>query len=216
MFAVNNLHSQPVPGWVDKSNIDNSNSNTKNINNSTLNKIDSAFIKSAVKNNKIASKNLSEEEQREVQKLQQRDREVRAHEMAHQSAGGQYAGSASYDYTTGPDNRRYAVGGSVNIDTSPENSAEKTLKKAEQIKKAATAPAQPSSKDLQIAAKASRMKMEAQAELNKQEDENNNKTKYDYNNTEKNNVKNIYLINKRNSSYMNSSKKINLKIIAAA
>ncbi|MDV7392559.1 putative metalloprotease CJM1_0395 family protein, partial [Arthrospira platensis SPKY1] len=63
---------------------------------------------------------LSESELRELQQLQQRDREVRAHEMAHVAAGaGLVTRGASYTYQTGPDGQRYAIGGEVSIDTSP-------------------------------------------------------------------------------------------------
>ncbi|MFP4199210.1 MAG: putative metalloprotease CJM1_0395 family protein [Halanaerobium sp.] len=146
-----------------------------------------------------------------MEKLKRRDREVRAHEMAHQSAGGQYAGSASYSYTTGPDNKRYAVGGSVDIDTSPEKEPEDTVKKADQIKRAAMAPAQPSGKDLQVAAKAARMKMEAQAELNQKDisgEDQENEDSAEINNNQDNQFENKYLLNKREISYQNSARNI--------
>ena len=63
--------------------------------------------------------NLSPEAQAQLRKLQQRDREVRAHESAHLSAAGQHAvGGAQYQYQKGPDGRMYAIGGHVSIDTS--------------------------------------------------------------------------------------------------
>jgi hypothetical protein len=110
---------------------------------------------------------LTLEEQRKVTKLQDRDREVRAHEQAHKTAAGRYAqGGPQYEYTTGPDGKQYAVGGSVAIDTSkvPDDPAA-TIQKAQAIKRAALAPAQPSSEDHRIAAKASRMEAEARSEL---------------------------------------------------
>src|SRR5690242_9479132 len=54
---------------------------------------------------------LSEGEREQLKKLKSRDTEVHNHENAHQSAGGQFAGSPSYTYQTGPDGRRYAIGG---------------------------------------------------------------------------------------------------------
>jgi|GEM_PF-4366859 len=67
----------------------------------------------------LAGQELTEQEQREVQELKTRDREVRQHEQAHMAAAGGHArGGPSYEYTTGPDNRRYAIGGEVSIDTS--------------------------------------------------------------------------------------------------
>jgi len=109
---------------------------------------------------------LTEEQRAQVQALQSRDREVRAHEAAHMAAAGGLArGGASYSYETGPDNRRYAVGGEVSIDTSPGKSPEETLQKAQTIRAAAQAPAKPSQQDLAIAASAGQMAAEAQAEL---------------------------------------------------
>lgn len=232
--AVSSLGSQPVPGWANKSNIKNSNSQSEDIDlginnsgteNSSNNNFNNSITdpasaaegqnKNQEKNSKNSSDELSKEEKREIRKLKQRDRKVRAHEMAHQSAGGQYAGSASYSYTTGPDNRRYAVGGSVDIETSAAKTPEETIKKADQIKRAATAPAQPSAADLQIAAKATRMKMEAQSELNQKEignKDNKNEEKSTQINEEKNEIyENKYLINKRNNSYKNSMTETNLK-----
>jgi len=222
MIAAASLNSQPVPGWAIESKVNNKsiNKNKKSSNNSINSKSDqknssnkaadkfSVDIENNSENNLENKNKLSESEKLEVRKLQQRDREVRAHEMAHQAAGGQYAGSASYTYQTGPDNRRYAVGGSVNIDTSPEKNPEETIKKADQVKRAATAPAKPSAKDLQIAAKAARMKLEAQAELNKEkisgesesENEVTNENEINYN-SEDQLSRNRFLINKREESY---------------
>ena len=112
---------------------------------------------------------LTDQEQRLLQQLQQRDREVRAHEMAHVAAGaGLVTRGASYTYQTGPDGQRYAVGGEVSIDTSPGRTPEETLAKAEQIRAAALAPADPSPQDRQVAAQATRMAMEARMELARQ------------------------------------------------
>jgi hypothetical protein len=230
MLALSSLNSQPVPGWAIKSNINKSNSQSEDIdlglntsedkseqNNSFGNAVDNSSSSAEGQNKNYENKNenssgneFSEAEQREIDKLKRRDREVRTHEMAHQSAGGQYAGSASYSYTTGPDNRRYAVGGSVDIETSPAKTPEETVKKAEQIKRAATAPAQPSGADLQIAARATRMKMEAQAELNQKEisGEDKEEESTEVNNENDNKFENKYLLNKRENSYQNSTRKI--------
>lgn len=108
---------------------------------------------------------LSPEAQKELQKLQQRDREVRAHEQAHVAAGGQYAGGISLSYRTGPDGRQYAVGGSVPMDASPvPNDPEATEEKARTVRRAALAPANPSAADQNIAAKASTMESKARSE----------------------------------------------------
>jgi hypothetical protein len=96
-----------------------------------------------------------------------RDREVRAHEQAHLAgAGGIARGGASFSFATGPDGKRYAVGGEVSIDTSAvDGDPSATLIKAEQIRRAALAPAQPSAQDLLVASQATAMANEARAEL---------------------------------------------------
>ena len=72
---------------------------------------------------------------------------------------------ASYSYETGPDGRRHAVGGEVGINQSPGARPKKPLSRAEKIRAAALAPADPSGQDRQIAARASRMAAEACVEL---------------------------------------------------
>jgi hypothetical protein len=113
---------------------------------------------------------LTQEEQREVVELQSRDREVRAHEQAHQSAGAGLTGPASYTYTTGPDGKRYAVGGEVSIDTSPErDNPSGTIQKMQRVIAAALAPADPSGQDRTVASQARSTMMEAQGELFQQQ-----------------------------------------------
>lgn len=102
----------------------------------------------------------------EVEQLKAIDRKVRAHEQAHMAAGGELVrGGATYTYQTGPDKKRYAVAGEVSIDTSAGRTPEETIPKAERIRQAALAPADPSSQDRQVAAFASRMEMQARMEL---------------------------------------------------
>ncbi len=111
-------------------------------------------------------KPLSDDEQKAVQELTKRDREVKAHEAAHQaSAGGHAKGGASFDYQTGPDGRQYAVGGHVDIDVSPvKGNPEATLQKAQTVQRAALAPADPSGQDRAVAAAAAQMALQAQRE----------------------------------------------------
>lgn len=113
---------------------------------------------------------LSEDEQREVEQLKNRDREVRAHEQAHLAAAGSYArGGPRYDYESGPDRKRYAVGGEVSIDTSPvAGDPEATIRKAQVVRRAAQAPAEPSPQDRRVAAEAGRMEAQARQELSKE------------------------------------------------
>jgi hypothetical protein len=104
-------------------------------------------------------------EQQEIESLKQRDQEVRAHEQAHAAVGGQYAGSPQYEFQTGPDGQRYAVGGEVSIDIGEEPTAEQTLRKMQQVKAAALAPAEPSPQDLRVATEATQKAFEARNEI---------------------------------------------------
>lgn len=116
---------------------------------------------------------LTQEQQREVQQLQRRDREVRAHERAHMMAGRELVTrGADYTYQKGPDNKQYAVGGEVTIDTSPvHGDPQATRIKAGRIRETALAPAQPSTQDRAVAAKASRMAMQARIDILRQQTE---------------------------------------------
>ncbi len=118
-------------------------------------------------NEKTDEKQLSEEDQQKVEELKKRDQEVRTHEHAHVAAGGQFVrGGIQFEYETGPDGKQYAVGGEVSIDTSPvSGDPQATIQKAQTIRRAALAPAQPSGQDRQAAAAASQMEMKARQEL---------------------------------------------------
>lgn len=114
---------------------------------------------------------LSDKEQAELDELKKRDQEVKTHEKAHQSAGGQYASAPVYEYKKGPDGKDYAVGGHVNIDTSEESDPDKTIQKMRIVIKAAKAPAEPSGQDMKVAAEAQQTLNEAQMEKAKQQQE---------------------------------------------
>lgn len=112
---------------------------------------------------------LTEEEEEVVEELQERDAEVRAHENAHASAGGQYAGAPTYSYTTGPDGKQYATGGAVSIDTSTvSGDPQATVTKMATVIRAALAPAEPSAQDRNVAQDAQRKMAAAQVDLAKQ------------------------------------------------
>jgi hypothetical protein len=108
---------------------------------------------------------LSVEEQRQVEVLRATDRKVRAHELAHIAAGAGLTGAASFTYQLGPDNQRYAVAGEVSIDISSGDDPEETIAKAQQIRAAALAPADPSPQDRKVAALATKMENSARQEL---------------------------------------------------
>ncbi len=116
-------------------------------------------------------KDLTDSEKKMINELRIRDREVRAHEQAHKSVAGNLArGGVSYSYQTGPDGKKYAIGGEVSIDTSsvPQD-PEATARKAEKIIRASYAAAEPSSQDRRVAAQAAQMLVQARQDLRNQE-----------------------------------------------
>ncbi len=116
---------------------------------------------------KTIDQQFSQEDQQKLEYLKSRDREVKTHEQAHLSAAGGLAmGGASFSYEKGPDGTSYAIGGEVNIDTSDvAGDPIATLKKAETIRRAALAPANPSAQDKAVASQASAMANKARAEI---------------------------------------------------
>jgi hypothetical protein len=114
------------------------------------------------------SKPLTAAEQRRVKELAQIDEGVRAHEAAHQAAAGSMGGAVSFSYETGPDGKSYAVGGEVPVDLSSGQTPEQTIARAQQVRAAALAPADPSPQDLSVAAAASQMEAMARTEMAQQ------------------------------------------------
>tara|TARA_R110000850_G_scaffold13134_3_gene42968 strand:- start:22 stop:600 length:579 start_codon:yes stop_codon:yes gene_type:complete len=115
---------------------------------------------------------MAPEEIQLLDQLKQTDREVRQHEMAHQTVGGAYTGGASYEYEVGPDGKRYAVAGEVPIDYGPvPNDPQATIEKMQTVIAAAMAPADPSPKDHQVAAQARQYLLEAKLEASMQRSE---------------------------------------------
>ena len=113
----------------------------------------------------LAGQQLTPDEQKQVQKLKERDRQVRQHEQAHMSAGaGMITSGANFTYQKGPDGVNYAVGGEVGISTEPGRTPDETIQRAQQIRAAALAPADPSGQDRAVAAKAAQMAQQAQME----------------------------------------------------
>jgi hypothetical protein len=112
---------------------------------------------------------LTSKEEQVVRELAQRDREVRTHEAAHQAAGGALTGGATFSSETGPDGRQYAVGGEVSIEMSGGKTPEETIERAERIRAAALAPADPSPQDRAVAAAATQMEAQARQQQAAQE-----------------------------------------------
>lgn len=161
---VKNPGQQPQPVTYEKP----QNNNTQNADGqgNPLNK-DNGEDPSAGKENAESQQQAQQEqaEKAEIEELEARDREVREHEQAHAAAGGEHAGSPQYEFETGPNGQQYAVGGEVSIDISAESSPEETLRKMQQVRAAALAPAEPSPQDLRVATEATQKSVEARAEL---------------------------------------------------
>ncbi|MFQ3234747.1 MAG: hypothetical protein ACI9C4_000298 [Paraglaciecola sp.] len=130
-------------------------------------------------NGKDASAGKEEAEQRQqaqqqqqetadIAKLKERDAQVRTHEQAHTRLGGQHVGAPQYEYTNGPDGRRYAVEGEVSIDITQATSPEDTIGKMQQVRAAALAPVEPSAQDFMVASQASQKTIEARNEISVQ------------------------------------------------
>ncbi len=109
---------------------------------------------------------LAPEDEAQVRKLREQDAEVRRHEQAHKASAGQYAsGGPSFKFETGPDGRQYAVSGEVQIDASPVNGdPQATVRKMQQVRRAALAPGSPSSQDRAVAAQAAQTEQQARTE----------------------------------------------------
>ncbi|WP_246831046.1 putative metalloprotease CJM1_0395 family protein [Nautilia sp. PV-1] len=88
--------------------------------------------------------------------------------MAHQAAGGGFAGAPSYTTVKGPDGKEYAVGGEVPIKIVKGKTPDETIKNMRQIKAAALAPADPSPQDLKVAQTADLIASKAEQEKNQQ------------------------------------------------
>ena len=94
---------------------------------------------------------LSRAEEAQLDKLEQRDAQVKAHEQAHVMAAGGQAGMPSYTYQTGPDGRRYAIGGAVNISIISNGDDQASLSQARTAERAALVNGEASSADMNTA-----------------------------------------------------------------
>lgn len=85
-------------------------------------------------------------------KLQAADAGVRSHEAQHFRAGGGLVnGVPEYDYAVGPDGQLYAVGGHVNVSTTPTADPDKAARDSMTFANAATAPGDASAQDMSVA-----------------------------------------------------------------
>lgn len=119
----------------------------------------------AAKGSGAGQDELSEEEEAKVRELQSIEREVVAHEAAHQAAAGRFGGPVSYSYTKGPDGKDYITGGEVPIRMEKGATPEETIRNMQQVQRAATAPADPSGQDRSVAAQAAAIAAQARSEM---------------------------------------------------
>lgn len=122
---------------------------------------------------------LTPQEEQELAKLKNTDAEVKRHENAHKAmAAGLQTSGPNYEYETGPDGKKYAVAGDVNISYQKSSDPEINLKNAQKLKAAALAPAEPSAQDRSVARKAdmeiAKAKQEILEEQQNKDNENNN------------------------------------------
>ncbi len=115
-----------------------------------------------------ADEPLDAAQQAEVRRLEETDQRVRAHERAHQAAGGGAAGAASYTYALGPDGKMYATGGEVPIRVQTGRTPDETIAAAARMRAAALAPPDPSAQDLAVAAQAAQLEAQARAEKSRE------------------------------------------------
>ena len=193
-----------------------SNNKANDVENNADNSVSSGDKTASAENNtqnndkNAGQKNIGElslEEQRIVTELQAADTNVRAHEAAHMAAGGGLTSPASYTYERGPDNKMYAVAGEVGISTGEGNTPQESLNKAQTIRRAALAPADPSPQDLKVAAQAASMEMSARAQImqekmeqNSQNPNNSNETSNDAGNSAVNSAENSNVNSVENSA----------------
>ncbi|MDD3324783.1 MAG: putative metalloprotease CJM1_0395 family protein [Sulfurospirillaceae bacterium] len=117
------------------------------------------------KNTQNAEK-LTAEQKIQIARLQAMDSAVKAHERAHISAGaGVILSGANFVYQKAPDEKLYAIGGEVTIDTSKESTPQETIAKMQIVRTAALAPADPSSTDYQVASTATMISMQSRLEI---------------------------------------------------
>ena len=87
--------------------------------------------------------------------------DIYSHELAHKSAGGQYAGAIEIERNE----QGIPIGGHVPIQMPVlnKNNPQRTIDHANVVMRAALAPADPSSQDYKVANQANQIKMQAQA-----------------------------------------------------
>lgn len=155
---------QPVPAGADGGKAVNTDALKADASKTDAAKADAAKTDASQAN--PSKTDLSPQQLAQVEKLKASDTKVRQHELAHLSAAGGLATSGpTYTYQRGPNGVNYAVGGEVNIDSSPGNTPAETIARARTVQAAALAPADPSGQDRAVAARAQQQEQQARTEL---------------------------------------------------
>ncbi len=117
------------------------------------------------------NESLTIKEKLEVKEMEHRERGIRRHEQEHLMAARDMGiGSPSFQYKRGPDGKKYAVHGEVNIDASLVGSEPaETIDKALKMQRSALAPSDPSAKDMDVAARARSIEAKAHRKLSREE-----------------------------------------------
>jgi len=141
--------------------------------NSQLASIDRKDFQESIQNSNddidALNKNYEEKDyQRVLDRLTNRDNEVKTHEQLHSSLATTTT-PISYNYQVGPDGKLYAVGGSVRFDTSIPKDETAAIQKLDELKKAASAPKGLSRADISIASAANLNKLLLQSMQEKEE-----------------------------------------------
>ncbi|HYF02011.1 MAG TPA: putative metalloprotease CJM1_0395 family protein [Patescibacteria group bacterium] len=119
-----------------------------------------------LKSDALEDSRKTDAEQKQIEALKKRDAEVRAHEAAHAATAGGLARGMSFTFKKGPDGQQYAIGGEVQIDTSPvDGDPQATVLKMQQVQRAALAPGDPSGQDKAVAAQAASVEAKAGREV---------------------------------------------------
>ncbi len=161
------------------SNVQIASNNNKNINDDATNTtISSEAMKLINEEQNKSEDELTQKEQQELTQLKNTDAEVKRHENAHKAmAAGLQTSGPNYEYEIGPDGKKYAVAGDVNISYQKSSDPEVNLKNAQKLKAAALAPAEPSTQDRSVARKAdmeiAKAKQEILEEQQNKDNENN-------------------------------------------
>jgi hypothetical protein len=114
---------------------------------------------------KAQARRLSSRELVQLGQLRVQETQIRSRELARTTVAAAYAEPPRFEYTEGPDGRRYITGGNAEIDTSSGTSAEQNMAKARAMRAAAMASGDAARQDQAVEAAASRLESEARDEL---------------------------------------------------